>query len=370
MAMNVNHTPATSRQFVAQPPFWGSKMASSKSYGIMLAVSIAIAIGLGVLFVGMQAVLPPDVAENVARSIQPVGLAVLFGGAGAWYWWSRRRKILISATHDGLTVNTRAGEVYSFNGAKLGTWGQTGGMTMGTALHLHCGQRRFVLGGRDHRLAAGTRLDAPDVGYGLEVDVDAHLPAADFAEILAMVGRRNGVEIRPQAPAEPGRCLLFTNPLLVQEIGPLAYRKRQQFMQSLSRPRLAIDVGADSIRVIDPTTNVIVASVSPAQITATPVVFRPPQWHMFLPTLGTLIGNVMTDYWSSAVGMRVAVPGMPPLTISCRDTVSGLDKRFSWPDNVPTERARADYEASGTDWLTLVERFGLAPYLNDRIESA
>src|SRR5688500_6350731 len=98
MAMNVNHTPATSRQFVAQPPFWGSKMASSKSYGIMLAISIAIAIGLGVLFVGMQAVLPPDVAETVARSIQPVGLVLLFGGAGAWYWWSRRRKILISAT--------------------------------------------------------------------------------------------------------------------------------------------------------------------------------------------------------------------------------------------------------------------------------
>jgi hypothetical protein len=64
--------------------------------------------------------------------------------------------------------------------------------------------------------------------------------------------------------------------------------------------------------------------------------------------------------------MRVAVPGMPPLTISCRDTVSGLDKRFSWPDNVPTERARADYEVSGADWLTLVERFGLAPYLCGR----
>ena len=62
--------------------------------------------------------------------------------------------------------------------------------------------------------------------------------------------------------------------------------------------------------------------------------------------------------------MRVSVPGMPPLTIGCRDTVSGLDFRFSWPDDVPTEHASAEYEVSGTDWLTLVEKFGLAPYLN------
>lgn len=379
MSMNVNHIPATPRQFEAQPPFWGSKMASrttpgwqqnpGKSYGVMVAVCIAIAIGLGVLFVGMQAVLPPDVADTVARSIQPVGFVLLIGCAGAWYWWSRRRKILISATDDGLTVNTRQGDVYSFTSAKLGTWGQTGGMTMGTALHLQSGQRRFIIGGRDHRVAAGTRLDAPDVGYGLERDVDAHLPAAEFAEILSMVGRRTGVEIRPAAPAEPGRCLLFTNPLLVQEFGPFAHRKRTEFMQSLSRPRLAIDAGPHVIRVVDPNTNAVIASVSPAQVAATPVVFRPSQWHMFLPTVGSVVGNVMTDYWSSALGMHVNIPGMPPLTISCRDSVTGLNKRFSWPDNVPTERARADYEVSGTDWLTLVERFGLACYLNNRIES-
>ena len=54
---------------------------------------------------------------------------------------------------------------------------------------------------------------------------------------------------------------------------------------------------------------------------------------------------------------------MPPLTIGSRDTATGLDFRFSWPDNVPTEKARADYEVSGTDWLTLVETFGLAPYV-------
>jgi hypothetical protein len=43
-----------------------------------------------------------------------------------------------------------------------------------------------------------------------------------------------------------------------------------------------------------------------------------------------------------------------------------LDKRFSWPDNVPIASDRADYEVMGTDWLTLVETFGLAPYLQRR----
>lgn len=374
MSMNVNHAPVASRQFVAQPPFWGSKMASrttpgwqknpDKSYATMVAVCFGIAIVLGVLFVGMQAVLPPDVAETFAQNFRLVGLAVLAGGVVGWYLWSRRRKILLFATTDGLTVSTRPGDVYSFSDAKLGTWGQTGGATMGTALHLQCGPQRFILGGRDRR-TAGTRLDAPDVGYGLEVDVDAWLPAAEFDEILAMAGHRSGLEIRPPAPGEPTRCLLFANALLAQEFGPFAHRKRNEFMQSLSQPRLAIDVAPDSIQVIDPNTNKLIASVSPSQVTATPVVFKPTQRHL-IPSLGNLMSDLMHNYWSTAVGMRVSIPGLQPMSIGCRDTASGLDRRFSWPDDVPKEHARADYEVSGTDWVTLVEKFGLAQYLAEK----
>jgi prolipoprotein diacylglyceryltransferase len=91
--MNVNDKPAASRQFVAQPPFWGSKMASrttpawqknpGKSYATMVAVCFAIAIVLGVLFVGMQSLLPKDsvALEYAGRSFHLVGLVVLFGGA-------------------------------------------------------------------------------------------------------------------------------------------------------------------------------------------------------------------------------------------------------------------------------------------------
>src|SRR5258705_1039270 len=90
---------------------------------------------------------------------------------------------------------------------------------MGTALHLQCGQRRFILGGRDRRVASGTRLEAPDAGYGLPVDIDAWVSASDFEEILTMVGRRSGLDVRPPEPGQPTRCLLFPNSLLIQEMG-------------------------------------------------------------------------------------------------------------------------------------------------------
>jgi hypothetical protein len=376
MSTPINDLPTGSRQFVAAPPFWGSKFASlttpawqknpGRSYVVMVVAVLAFTAVTSALFLGVQ-----SLGENGSEWIQKAAgygfryglLLLLFGGVYGWYWWSRRRKIIISVTSDGLTVNTRPGDVYSFGDAKLGTWGVTGGATMGTALHLQCGTHRFVLGGRDRRASAGTRLEAPDAGYGQTIDVDASLPAAEFEDILAMVGGSTGLDVRPPAPNEPTRCLLFTNSLKVQEFGSFSILKQQRFMRSLSQPRLAIDVGADVIRIIDPTTNTLIASTSPSHVTAAPVVFRPMRRHHWIPNLGHAISDVATNYWSTSPGMRVIVPGMSPLTISCRDSVSGLDFRFSWPDDVPNEEARADYEVSGTDWLTLVETFGLAGHL-------
>jgi len=375
--MNVDNA-AVSRQFVPNPPFWGSKVASKttpawqnnfgKSYAIMVVGVLAFSALLGGLFLGTQSLAAGSdkwTRQLVDHGFQLGGVAVLFGGVAVWYWWSRREKIVISVTGDGLTVNKRPGDVYSFSGAKLGTWGQTGGATMGTALHLQSGQRQFILGGRDRRVASGTRLEAPDVGYGLPVDVDAWLSATDFDEILTMVGRRSGLDVRPPAPGDPSRCLLFPNALMVQETGAFAIRKKRELLESAGRPRLAIDVGPDTTRVIDPNTNAVIASTSPAHVTATPVTYRPTQRHWF-PSVGNAISDAAINYWSTAPGMRVSIPGMAPLTIGCRDTVTGLDQRFSWPDTVPTEHARSEYEVSGSDWLTLVEKFGLAPHLIKR----
>jgi len=381
--MNVNTAPAGSRQFVAEPPFWGSKVASKttpawqnkfgKSYALMVVGVLAFSAVIGGVYVGLQSYsasrAPEWVLELIGRGFPLFLVVLLLAGVYGWYWWSRRRKIIISVTSDGLTVSTRPGEMYSFSDAKLGTWGVTGGATMGTALHLQCGSHRFILGGRDRRIAAGTRLEAPDAGYGLPVDVDAMVPAADFDEILTMVGRKTGLDLRPPGPDEPTRCLLFTNSLKVQEISSFSFRKQQQFMRSLSQARLAIDVAPDVIRVVDPSTGALIASVSPAHVTATPVTFRPRQGrHWFFPGLGNVMSDVATDYWSTSPGMSVAVPGMEPLTIGCRDSVSGLDFRFSWPGGVPTVDARADYEVSGTDWLTLAEKFGLAAHLQTKGE--
>ena len=374
--MNINDRSTASRQFEAHPPFWGSKVASkttpawqnkpTKSYGIMVAGVLAFSVVLGGLYVGMQSLGAEWMQYFDGRAFQLILVALLFGGVYGWYWWSRRKKITVFVTSDDLSVSTRPGDVYSFDDAKLGTWGVTGGSTMGTALHLQSGQNRFILGGRDRRVASGTRLEAPDAGYGLPLDIDAWVSASDFEEILTMVGRRSGLDVRPPAPGEPARCLLFANSLLMQEIGSFAFRKQQEFARSMHQPRLAIDVSPDGIRVIDPNTNALVASVSNAQVTATPVVYRPMQRHHWIPNLGHAISDAATNYWSTSPGMRVSIPGMAPLTIGCRDSVSGLDFRFSWPDDVPTEAARADYEVSGPDWLMLVEKFGLARYLIKR----
>jgi len=381
--MNVNTAPAGSRQFVAEPPFWGSKVASKttpawqnkfgKSYALMVVLVLAFSVIVGGVYVGLQSYAanqaPEWVLELIGRGFPFFLVVLLFAGACGWYWWSRRQKIVLSVTSDGLTVSTRPGDVYSFTGAKLGTWGVTGGATMGTALHLHSGERRFILGGRDRRMAAGTRLEAPDAGYGLPIDVDAMVSAAEFDEILSMLGRRTGLDVRPPGPDEPTRCLLFTNSLKVQEISSFSFRKQQQFMRSLGQARLAIDVAPEVIRVVDPSTNTLIASVSPAHVTATPLTFSPRQGtRWFIASLGNVISDVATDYWSTSPGMSISIPGMAPLTIGCRDSVSGLDFRFSWTGEIPSVNARADYEISGADWLTLAKRFGLASHLHTKGE--
>jgi hypothetical protein len=235
--MNIND-PAASRQFMAHPPFWGSKVASKttpawennpgKSHAIMVVGVLAFSAVLGGLYMGMQSYAAGGgewMEQLAGRGFKYILVALLFAGVYGWYWWSRRRKIIVSVTSDGLTVNTRPGDVYAFSDAKLGTWGVTGGATMGTALHLQCGQHRFILGGRDRRIAPGTRLDAPDAGYGLPVDVDAWLSASEFEEILTLVSRRSGLDVRPPASGQPARCLLFANSLLMQEMGSFRLRR-------------------------------------------------------------------------------------------------------------------------------------------------
>jgi hypothetical protein len=235
---------------------------------------------------------------------------------------------------------------------------------MGAALHLHCGQRRFVLGGRDYRVAPGTRLEAPDAGYGLPVDVDAWVTDTEFGEVLTISGRQSspsGLDARPLAAAGPTRCLLFPSSTLIQQMGPFAFRRRQQLLGSLNQPRLAIDVGADAIRVVDPNSNALLASAQVAQVTATPETYK--YRHGWSASPDQIVSRMAANLATTPV-MVLCIPGAQPLTIGCRDTIGGLDLRFSWPRDV---RQRVndppDFSVSGGDFLLLVEKFGLAPYL-------
>jgi hypothetical protein len=116
MSTKANYGHAGPRQFAAYPPFWGSKMASKTTTGRQNNFGKSYAI--------MVVATPED-----------------------HHFRDDRRPDRQYATGWCLFVQRREA-------------GHMGAASMGTALHLHCGQRRFVLGGRDRRVAAGTRLEA------------------------------------------------------------------------------------------------------------------------------------------------------------------------------------------------------------------
>jgi len=122
-------------------------------------------------------------------------------------------------------------------------------------------------------------------------------------------------------------------------------------------------VSYDAIRFIDLDRNAVIASVSPGQVTATPVMYAPSSWHL-VPSAGHVTSDALVNQLSKEPEMAVPIPGMPPLIIGCRDYV-GMQLRFSWRGDVPMRQEPAAYSVSGADWLTLVQAFGLASYLVD-----
>jgi hypothetical protein len=90
-------------------------------------------------------------------------------------------------------------------------------------------------------------------------------------------------------------------------------------------------------------------------LTATPTTFQPDS---------VTSGDGSTYNYPAKPGLVVCVPGVQPLTIGCLDLV-GLRFRFSWRGDVPWPNERPAYVVSAADWLTLVDKFGLAPQLQD-----
>lgn len=354
--MSVRDESAAVRQFVAKPrpPFTKimSKAINEEArpnwiYCVGTVVALVLIYG-GIYFFEH---LPPGWERGPVATVAGVVLVV---AALACIGWYATREIVVGITSEGFTVDSRRGEVFPFVEATLGLWAY-GGRTkvMGTALHLRSGPHHFVLGGRDHRVAEGTRLDEPPQGY-----VDAWLWASDFDQLLAMVSRRSGLQA-PPAPGAFTRCLLFPNTELAQQMSVWAIFGKQRLMRSASQPLVALDVGENAVRVIDASNDAVIATAPLAQVTATPETYKCRRWAN---------GPAYKQPKPSPV-LVVCVPGVEPMPIGCREFRAALDfsSRFTWRGAVPERVNRpADYSVAAGDWLLLVDKLGLTPQLVDR----
>lgn len=330
---------ATSRRFVACAAAPTSKQMKKYTSGFMFA-AMALLGTLQALAALVGALLWSETAMQVGAAAALIAFFLLAFPSYALFQrrMNRDKKMLVCVTSDGLTVDAWPGDVFSLGDAQLGRWTLKGyRTTKGTALHLRCGKHRFVLGGRDHRIASGTRLKATPVDT-----VDTWMWAAEFDELLAMVGHPHGLDAGRREPGEPTRCLLMPNPA------------------SPPRHSLAIDVGEEAISVIDVKGNAGVASAPLAGVTATAAQSSRSTRYLATRAMPVLV---------------LCVPNAQPLTIGCPDsagppqaTWSGKTKltyRFSWRGEAPNEDEPA-YVVSDADWLTLVEKLGLAANLEDR----
>jgi hypothetical protein len=132
----------------------------------------------------------PSVMESgwAAVVIVPLFLGVAIASARSLIR-ANRKPVVICVTADGLTVDRRPNDVFSFGDAQLGTWSRRYAPPS-AALHLRCGGDRFVLG-RSERSAlsfpAGSLPEAPPVGW---TQPDAAMSPSDFDELIAVVVRR------------------------------------------------------------------------------------------------------------------------------------------------------------------------------------
>lgn len=362
----MNSDPSVTRQFRAFPGFagMGPKWNVRRSYIQLYGFAAVIALVMVAVFVVSAG--NPRRGENAGQMVMlvvPPILAVVIVGWALYYWWNNRRRFVVSVVGHALTIDKRPGDVYQLSDARLGRWGMND-VTVGSALHLHSGSRRFVLGGRDHRVGQGTRLDEPPI-----VGVDAWLPAQQFGELLQVVYGRSEPDPPPTSTSGPLRCLLFPNAMRVQQMGGFATRKKRQLLDAASRASLAVDVDAYGLRVVDLVNNTQVTSAGNGQWTATPATYqyRGP-WYRMLSVERFLV-FAAGQRLSVTPEMVIHLAGMPPLRIACRDAagVSYFKGRFAWRGDVPQlVNDPADYAVTAADWQVLVEKLGLTTYLETR----
>jgi DNA-binding beta-propeller fold protein YncE len=190
---------AVSRRFVASAAPPSTKQMIKYTY-VLIALTMA---SLGVLYTTLFLV---GALVGSTTVMQVGGIAIFFSfsllARPAFAMFQRRmnreKKVLVDVGIPGLTVSTRSGIVFSFGDVQLGNWTLEGHVdaARGTALHLRTGRDRFVLGGRDHRVADEIPLAATPVD-----SVDASMSAPEFDELLSMVSHAGGLDDHAPATA-------------------------------------------------------------------------------------------------------------------------------------------------------------------------
>ena len=157
---------------------------------------------------------------------------------------------------------------------------------------------------------------------------------------------------------EPGQSAHY---VLKSQLRPVWWRQlyRWLFLWDFraARPDLVVDMGADALRVTDPTSTALIASASLAQVTA-----KPANHTRYRSDAPDVVYPVLV----------VEVPGLKPLVIGSLaiggDFLDGWNTRFAWRGSVPSlpsDSGHPAYALSGEHWLTLVDKFGLTPKLED-----
>jgi hypothetical protein len=121
-------------------------------------------------------------------------------------------------------------------------------------------------------------------------------------------------------------------------------------VNSLGQEQLFIDVDNDTIRIVDPESHAVDATAPVSRITATPLSYD--------------THDSESGHTTKTPAMTIAVPGGPTLTVGGSYlAISG--RRFSWSGTVRIVNDPPTYLLSAADWLTLIEKFGLAANVDD-----
>ncbi|SPM31177.1 hypothetical protein MTAB308_4690, partial [Mycobacterium terramassiliense] len=172
-------------------------------------------------------------------------------------------------------------------------------------------------------------------------------------------------------PAESSRYLLFANP------DGFAYKQRALQDDAVKtfaeQPLLAIDVGGDSVSIVDPASKAVIGSVAIREVTATPGIYAPVD-HSSESNRKLYKQPLLLLESPGVLDVRI---GVLPMRVS---TWTGHQFRYAWSRKArPLDLDHAYrldrvergpiYVVTDAEWRSLVETFGLGTLAVDEYAS-